>query len=121
MNFFYDTDEETTERISGYRDNIYDHVVDRFRELIADDAMDSALALADEFYEWMHPDHSEEEPTIFFNEQELRERYIQLTNGWWVYEDTGLGVYQSTKRKTFRWCWGYTPWDQHNEEAMRWP
>ena len=86
MNFFYDTDEETTARISGYRDNIYDHVVDRFRELIADDAMDSALALADEFYEWMHPDHSEEEPTIFFNEQELRERYIQLTNGWWVLE-----------------------------------
>ena len=79
--FFFTTDEETTTRISGQRDEIYDHIVDRFRELIADNAMDSALALADEFYEWMHPDCAEEEPTIFFNEQELRERYIQLTNG----------------------------------------
>tara|TARA_B100000614_G_C14549347_1_gene493362 strand:- start:2375 stop:2620 length:246 start_codon:yes stop_codon:yes gene_type:complete len=81
MNFFYDTDEETTARISEYRDNIYDNVVDRFRELIADNAMDNALALADEFFEWMDPNQCEEEPTIFFHEQELKRRYNQLRNG----------------------------------------
>tara|TARA_B100000900_G_scaffold416167_1_gene449670 strand:- start:2029 stop:2274 length:246 start_codon:yes stop_codon:yes gene_type:complete len=81
MNFFYDTDEETTARISEYRDNIYDNVVDRFRELIADNAMDNALALADEFFEWMDPNQCEEEPTIFFHEQELKKRYNQLRNG----------------------------------------
>ena len=81
MNFFYDTDEETTARISEYRDNIYDNVVDRFRELIADNAMDNALALADEFFEWMDPNQCEDEPTIFFHEQELKRRYNQLRNG----------------------------------------
>ena len=80
-NFFYDTNEETTARISGYRDDIYDNVVDRFRELISTNEMDNALALADEFYEWMHPDHAEEEPTIFFHEQELKRRYLELKQG----------------------------------------
>jgi hypothetical protein len=81
MNFFYDTDEETTARISGQRDDIYDWCIDRFKELMSENDIDSALAIADEFFEWMNPDQLEEEPTIFFHEQELQRRYLEITEG----------------------------------------
>ena len=81
MNFFYDTDEETTARISGQRDDIYDWCIDRFKELMSENDIDSALTLADEFFEWMNPDQLEEEPTIFFHEQELQRRYLEHTEG----------------------------------------
>ena len=81
MNFFYTTDEETTARISAQRDDIYDGVIDRFKDLMADNDIDSALALADEFFEWMDPEQCDEEPTIFFHEQELQRRFIELTEG----------------------------------------
>tara|TARA_B100002019_G_scaffold287548_1_gene299688 strand:+ start:548 stop:793 length:246 start_codon:yes stop_codon:yes gene_type:complete len=81
MNFFYTTDEETTARISAQRDDIYDGVIDRFKDLMANNDIDSALALADEFFEWMDPEQCDEEPTIFFHEQELQRRFIELTEG----------------------------------------
>ena len=81
MNFFYTTDEETTARISAQRDDIYDSIIDRFKDLMADNDIDSALALADEFFEWMDPEQCDEEPTIFFHEQELQRRFIELTEG----------------------------------------
>ena len=81
MNFFYDTDEETTSRISGKRDDIYDWCIDRFKDLMSDNRIDDSLALADEFFEWMNPEQCDEEPTIFFNEQELQRRYLELTEG----------------------------------------
>ena len=81
MNFFYTTDEETTARISAQRDDIYDGVIDRFKDLMSDNDIDSALALADEFFEWMDPEQCDEEPTIFFHEQELQRRFIELTEG----------------------------------------
>ena len=81
MNFFYDTDEETTARISGQRDDIYDWCIDRFKELMSENDIDSALAIADEFFEWMNPDQLEEEPTIFFHEDELKRRYLEITEG----------------------------------------
>ena len=42
--------------------------------------VDSALCLADEFYEWMDPNQLENEPTLFYNEHELAELYEQLCN-----------------------------------------
>jgi hypothetical protein len=81
MNFFYTTDEETTARISAQRDDIYDSIIDRFKDLMANNDIDSALALADEFFEWMDPEQCDEEPTIFFHEQELQRRFIELTEG----------------------------------------
>ena len=77
--YFFTTDEETTARISGQRDNIYDYVIDRFKDLLSNNDIDSALALADEFFEWMNPEQCDEEPTIFFHEQELRRRYLEIT------------------------------------------
>ena len=81
MNFYFDTDEETTARISQQRDTIYDWCIDRFKDHMSNNDIDSALALADEFFEWMNPDQLEEEPTIFFHEQELQRRYLEITEG----------------------------------------
>ena len=65
-------------RISQQRDDIYDAVCDRFKELMKEDNIDGALALADEFYEWMDPDQLEQEVTLFFNADELEQLYEQL-------------------------------------------
>ena len=39
------------------------------------DDIDSAMALADEFYEWMDPNQLETEQTHYYNEEELEEIY----------------------------------------------
>ena len=79
--YFFTTDEDTTARISEQRDTIYDYVIDRFKDLISHNDMDSALAMADEFFEWMNPEMLENEPTIFFHSDELRRRYLEITEG----------------------------------------
>ncbi len=80
-NFYYTHDDATTERISAQRDDIYEGVVAQFRVLMAKDMIDEALALADEFFEWMDPEQLEDEPTVFYNEHELQERFYELTDG----------------------------------------
>ena len=65
------------ERLSEQRDAIYEGVVDQFRVLMAKDMIDEALALADEFFEWMDPDQLENEPTVFYDERELIALYDQ--------------------------------------------
>lgn len=67
-----------TERLSYQRDLIYDHVVEMFRHHMANDDVDSAMALADEFYEWMDPNQMEDEETIYYNEEELLKLYLSL-------------------------------------------
>ena len=67
------------ERLSAQRDDIYDYVVDRFRVHMANEDIDSAMALADEFYEWMDPDQLDNEPTFFVSEHDIRRLYIELT------------------------------------------
>jgi hypothetical protein len=42
------------------------------------DEIDNAMALADEFYEWMDPDGMENEVTSFYNEEELLRLYMSL-------------------------------------------
>ena len=63
------------QRLSAQRDDIYDYVVDRFRVHMNNDDIDSAMALADEFYEWMDPNQLENEQTHYYNEEELEEIY----------------------------------------------
>lgn len=67
-------------RISKQRDDIYDWVVDRFRVQIANNDIDGAMALADEFFEWMDPDNLDNEQTLYYNENELKQRYEELTH-----------------------------------------
>ena len=66
-------------RISRQRDAIYDWVVDRFRVQISENDINGAMALADEFFEWMDPDNLDNEQTFFFNENDLKQRYEELT------------------------------------------
>ena len=81
MNSFnYTDDTAITERLSEQRDSIYDYIVDRFRHHMANDDIDSAMALADEFYEWMDPNQLENEPTFFFNEHELQELFYERSS-----------------------------------------
>ena len=61
------------ERLSYQRDLIYDFCCERFKELMASEDHESALALADEFYEWLDPEQMEQEETLYFNEDELRQ------------------------------------------------
>ena len=79
--YWFTTDEETTARISEQRDNIYDYVIERFKDLISNNDINDSLALADEFFEWMNPEMQENEPTIFVHEDELRRRYLEITEG----------------------------------------
>ena len=76
--FNYTDDSSTVERLSEQRDSIYEYVVERFRYHMANDDIDSAMALADEFYEWMDPNQLEDEVTAFFNEEELLRLYMSL-------------------------------------------
>ena len=69
-----------TERLSYQRDLIYDYVVEQFRHHMANDDIDSAMALADEFFEWLHPVLMQREETLYSDETELRRAYIELTS-----------------------------------------
>lgn len=81
MSFSYTNDQETAERLSEQRDAIYDHVVNMFRQHMANDDIDSAMALADEFYEWMDPEQLHNEETVFINEYELAQHFAQFSDG----------------------------------------
>jgi hypothetical protein len=79
MNNFNITDDSATvDRLSQQRDDIYDWVVERFRYFMERDEIDNAMALADEFYEWMDPDGMDKEETAFYNEEELLRLYMSL-------------------------------------------
>jgi hypothetical protein len=66
-------DTQTIQRLSAQRDDIYDWCCDRFQQLLAADDHDSALAIADEFFEWLDPEQMDEEETLYTDYDELRE------------------------------------------------
>ena len=74
----YDTLDEL---ISARRDDIYEWATDRFKQLMAEDRLDDALALADEFFEWLDPEQLHSEETLFYNEEQLQQYFIELTEG----------------------------------------
>ena len=53
------------QRLSYQRDIIYDYCCERFKELMAEDRHEDALAIADEFFEWLDPEQLEEEETMY--------------------------------------------------------
>ena len=74
----YDTLDEL---ISSRRDDIYEWATGRFKQLMAEDRLDDALALADEFFEWLDPEQLHSEETLFYNEEQLQQYFIELTEG----------------------------------------
>jgi hypothetical protein len=77
-NYKITVDPATVDRLAEQRDDIYDWCVERFRYFMANDEIDNALALADEFYEWMDPDNLEKEETAFYNEDDLLNFYLSF-------------------------------------------
>ena len=68
----------TQERLSRQMDAIMENRLRRFKFLIRKDRMEDAFAIADEFYEWMHPDHADDDDLIvYYNEQELEALYYK--------------------------------------------
>lgn len=59
------------ERLSAQRDDIYDYMCDRFKQMIAEDRHDDAMAIADEFFEWLDPEQMDLEETLYYDEREL--------------------------------------------------
>ena len=71
---------KTRARISKQRDDIMDIMTEKFREHTANNDMDSAMALADEYFEWLHPDIAMHEDTLYSDETELKRTYLELTS-----------------------------------------
>lgn len=70
------------ELISRRFDIIMENRTRRFKFLIRKDRLDDAFAIADEFYEWLHPDHKDDDDLIvFYNAKELEDLYIQKVKG----------------------------------------
>jgi len=68
----------TQERLSRQMDTIMENRLRRFKFLIRKDRMEDAFSLADEFYEWMHPDHADDDDLIvYYNEEELEALYYK--------------------------------------------
>ena len=66
------------ERINLHRDTSYVWWVERFKHLMAENRVEDALSLADEFYEWLDGDLLYNESTYYSHYDELREEYEQL-------------------------------------------
>lgn len=72
---------QTRVRISKQRDDIMDIMTEKFKEHIANNDMNRAMALADEYFEWLHPDIAMHEDTLYSDETELKRTYLELTSG----------------------------------------
>lgn len=59
------------ESVSTQSDDILSYMQDRFYELVKEDRMDDAIAIGDEYLEWMKGD--EDEIFLYYNEHELKE------------------------------------------------
>jgi hypothetical protein len=64
-------EQKEQDSVSKQSDNILQYMQDRFHELMEQDRMDDAIAIGDEFIEWMKGD--EDEIFLYYNEHELKE------------------------------------------------
>ena len=68
----------TAERLSRQVDTIMENRTRRFKFLIRKERLDDAFAVADEFYEWLHPDYADDDDLIvYFDANELEALYYQ--------------------------------------------
>lgn len=65
--------EKEYESVSEQSDQILLYMQDRFQDLMGENRMDDAIAIGDEFLEWIgqYPD----EVFLYYNERELQEDY----------------------------------------------
>ena len=48
---------------------------------MAEERVDDALCFADEYFEWLDPNQLDDEETLFFDANELKALYQELTQG----------------------------------------
>lgn len=65
--------EKEYESVSEQSDQILLHMQDRFQELMSENRMDDAIAVGDEFFEWIRQDP--DEVFLYYNEKELQRDY----------------------------------------------
>lgn len=65
--------EKEYESVSEQSDQILLYMQDRFQELMEQNQMDNAIALGDEFFEWIRQDP--DEVFLYYNEKELQQDY----------------------------------------------
>ena len=66
------------ERLSRQVDTIMENRSRRFKFLIRKERLDDAFAVADEFYELLHPDHKDDDDLIvYYDQNELEALYYQ--------------------------------------------
>ena len=64
-------EEKEYQSVSDQSYNILQYMQDRFHELMEQDRIDDAIAIGDEFIEWMKGD--DDEVFLYYNEHELKE------------------------------------------------
>lgn len=62
--------EKEYESVSEQSEQILLYMQDRFHELMKQDQMDDAIAIGDEFFEWIRQDP--DEVFLYYNEKELK-------------------------------------------------
>jgi len=66
------------QKLSDQVDSILSNRNRRFKYLMRKGRMEDAIALGDEFFEWLDPDQMEQEETLYYNEEELVDLYQTL-------------------------------------------
>jgi hypothetical protein len=61
------------ESVSEQSDQIVLYMQDRFQDLVSENRMDDAIAVGDEYFEWIRQDP--DEVFLYYNEMELKEDY----------------------------------------------
>ena len=61
--------------VSKQSDEIVLYMQDRFQHLLEKNQMDDAIAVGDEYFEWIRQDP--DEVFLYYNERELQEQYEQ--------------------------------------------
>lgn len=64
-------EQKEQESVSKQSDDILEYMQERFHTLVQDDRMDDAIAIGDEYIEWMKGD--DDEVYLYYNEYELKE------------------------------------------------
>jgi hypothetical protein len=65
--------EKEYESVSEQSDQIVLYMQDRFTDLMSENRMDDAIAIGDEYFEWIRQDP--DEVFLYYNENELQEEY----------------------------------------------
>ena len=68
-------EEKEYANVSKQSDEIVLYMQDRFQHLLEKNQMDDAIAVGDEYFEWIRQDP--DEVFLYYNERELQEHYEQ--------------------------------------------